>query len=110
MGWSGARTWSRGTGCDPVRRLLRQRQIPRVRRQTKDEVFFFRSAAVRYGISALEESRATGIAHPALGLVGSQILSAYLVTRKRKALKRKPPDPSEPNRQASMMRLTMTLR
>lgn len=36
------------------------------------------------------------IARPALDLVASQVLSAYHVTRKRKALERKPPDPSEP--------------
>jgi single-stranded DNA-binding protein len=37
-----------------------------------------------------------GIARPALDLVASQVLTAYHVTRKRKALERKPPDPSEP--------------
>ena len=37
-----------------------------------------------------------GIARPALDLVASQVLSAYHVTRKRKALERKPHDVSEP--------------
>lgn len=37
-----------------------------------------------------------GIARPALDLVASQVLTAYHVNRKRKALERKPPDPSEP--------------
>ena len=45
---------------------------------------------------ALKESRATGIARPALGLLVSQVSSAYLVMRKRKALYRKPRDASEP--------------
>ena len=51
---------------------------------------------MRCGIFALKESRATGIARPALGLLVSQVSSAYLVTRKRKALYRKPRDASEP--------------
>jgi single-stranded DNA-binding protein len=37
-----------------------------------------------------------GMARPALDLVASQVLTAYHVTRKRKALERKPHDPSEP--------------
>ena len=36
-----------------------------------------------------------GTARPALDLVASQVLSAYHVTRKRKAVERKPHDPSE---------------
>ena len=42
-----------------------------------------------------------GVARPALDLVASQVLTAYHVTRKRKALERKPPDPSEPEPQLS---------
>ncbi|MDB5271544.1 MAG: hypothetical protein JWP58_4584 [Hymenobacter sp.] len=37
-----------------------------------------------------------GITRPALDLVASQVLSAYHVTLKRRALERKPLDPSEP--------------
>jgi single-stranded DNA-binding protein len=37
-----------------------------------------------------------GTARPALDLVASQVLSAYHVTRRRKALERKLHDPSEP--------------
>ena len=37
-----------------------------------------------------------GVARPALDLVASQVLSAYHVTRKRKALERKPHDQTEP--------------
>jgi len=37
-----------------------------------------------------------GIARPALDLVASQVLTAYHVTRKRKALERKPHDQTEP--------------
>ena len=36
-----------------------------------------------------------GMARPALDLVASHVLTAYHVTRKRRALERKPPDPSE---------------
>ena len=41
-----------------------------------------------------------GIARPALDLVASQVLSAYHVSSKRKALERRPPDRSE-SQQAS---------
>ena len=37
-----------------------------------------------------------GTARHALDLVASQVLTAYHVTRKRKALERNLPDPSEP--------------
>jgi single-stranded DNA-binding protein len=37
-----------------------------------------------------------GMARPALDLVASQVLSAYQVTRKRRAIERKPTDPPEP--------------
>ena len=37
-----------------------------------------------------------GTARPALDLVASQVLSAYHVTRKRKALKRRPREPHLP--------------
>ncbi|CAM3508048.1 single-stranded DNA-binding protein [Polaromonas hydrogenivorans] len=37
-----------------------------------------------------------GIARPALDLVASQVLSAYHVMRKRKAVEGRPPGPSEP--------------
>ena len=36
-----------------------------------------------------------GIARPSLDLVASQVLTAYHVTRKRRALERRPPEPSE---------------
>lgn len=35
------------------------------------------------------------MARPALDLVASLVLTAYHVTRKRKTLERKPPEPSE---------------
>jgi hypothetical protein len=37
-----------------------------------------------------------GIARLALDLVASQVLTAYQVTRRRRAIKRKPTDPPEP--------------